>query len=114
MQLSMQNYQAVFLTKINIVAFRVCLVGDWCGQAKVWLATQVWQATQVWLRNWTPKFGKSWQKSVASQSVAKTKHMPTKLWLPNFGLANCGWEPNSPIHFAKTKFRSDKGWIHAD
>ena len=30
--------------------------------------------------------------------------MPTKLWLPNFGLANGGWEPNSPkISIKKTR-----------
>ena len=33
----------------------------------------------------------------------KTTHMPTKLWLPNFGLANGGWEPNSPNISIKKK-----------
>ena len=42
----------------------------------------------------------------ASQSVEKTKHMPNKLWLPNFGLANGGWELNSPkISIKKTRTR---------
>jgi cbb3-type cytochrome oxidase cytochrome c subunit len=29
-------------------------------------------------------------------SVAKTKHMPNKLWLPNLDLAICGYEANMP------------------
>jgi hypothetical protein len=30
-------------------------------------------------------------------SVAKTKYKPNNLWLPKFGLVNCGWEPNKPL-----------------
>ena len=61
----------------------------------------------LWLSFWRTNLRKVWQHCLydkwaigaikcSKPKCGKTKHMPTKLWLPNFGLANGGWEPNSP------------------
>jgi hypothetical protein len=58
------------------------------------LEAKLWQKLARELTLW--QVGHTINEVWQTTNVAKTKHKSNNLWLPKFGLANYGWEPNKP------------------